>query len=200
MRALRPFLVTTALLFAMSGATRAFAEDAPSPPPARAARQAAITHWYGWQTLGVDAGAIGVMFLGASTDDLVVLAGLGIYALGGPVVHLAHERPGTAAADLGLRVGAPLTAGLVGFGVGVAAFSGCSSGEMFCSRGFAGVGGAALGVLVGYVTAIILDAAWLACEPAPVEEKASAAPRLRWSPRVGALPRGGATVGVVGSF
>ena len=51
------------------------------------------THWYGWQTLAADMGAVGVMNVGpltrgGSSQGSIILAGVGLYALGGPAVHV----------------------------------------------------------------------------------------------------------------
>jgi hypothetical protein len=191
MRVFRLFPFAAALLFAMSHATEALAEDPPVVAPAPAA-----TQWYGWQTLAVDAGAIGLMTLGGLTQGgccqggSILSAGVGVYAFGAPAVHLFHDQPGTAFADLALRLGAPLAVGMFGYGIGTATFH----------DGLAGLAVGAVGVLAGSLTAVALDAAWLAREPAPRENTASAVPVLRWSPQVGVTARGGASAGVTGSF
>jgi hypothetical protein len=200
---MRAFLLpfAAALFFAMSHATDALAEDPPAAAPAPAA-----TQWYGWQTLAADLGAVGVMNVGFWTrgdsgQGAIILTGVGVYALGGPAVHVFHDRPDTAVADLALRLGAPLALGLVGYGIGVATFQGCPEGSWFCGRELQGFTVGALGVLAGSLTAVVLDAAWLAREPAAWEKEGSAkAPALRWSPQVGVTARGGPSVGVAGSF
>src|SRR5215467_11328850 len=76
------------------------------------------TRWYGWQTLLVDGAAIG---LGVATRNAGVF--LGAYALGAPIVHVAHERFGEAAGSLGLRVVMPLAAGGAGYSIEMATSS-----------------------------------------------------------------------------
>src|SRR5512140_417237 len=103
----------------------------PAPPaPSRA------THWYGWQTLLVDAGAIGLATVSANSTGAGYGA-LGLYAFGGPLVHVLHDRAGIGGLDLGIRVGGPIVLGLIGMGIELATTkeSSCSD---FCFRGLAG--------------------------------------------------------------
>ncbi len=72
-------------------------------------------HWYGWQTLSLDAASFTLAALGTQRFDehrasgLTLSAlGFGGYVLGAPAVHWSHARPGSAALSLGLRVGVPL--------------------------------------------------------------------------------------------
>jgi len=113
------------------------------------------SRWYGWQTLLVDGAALGFASTGS---DLSV----GIYALGGPVVHWAHGNTWRGVGSLVLRVGAPLALGAA-FGYGCEA-SGNSDGDMGCLG--AEIGGAMLGV----VGAIVVDSAVLARDTVPVDE------------------------------
>ena len=66
--------------------------------------------WYGWQTLTVDAGAVGTLLLGELTRQppVFLAAPLAIYFLGAPVVHVAHGGIWSALGDVGIRVGLPL--------------------------------------------------------------------------------------------
>ena len=70
-------------------------------------------HWYGWETLLLDAVAASMMVYGyplsRSADEPaegeMLAAGVTLYATGAPVVHLAHGRSGwLALASLGIRV------------------------------------------------------------------------------------------------
>jgi len=63
-------------------------------------------HWYGWQTLLVDLGSVLTIPLGG--------VGLAGYALGAPIVHLAHGQVGRGVGSLGLRLALPLVGGAVG--------------------------------------------------------------------------------------
>jgi hypothetical protein len=153
--------------------------------------------WYGWQTLAADGGAV-FLFLsslalldggddGAST--VVAWTSLGVYVLGGPVVHGFHGHAGKAAGSLGIRVGAPLVGGILGAGI----LSGCKKHE---SDDLCELGGAAWGILLGSAAAMALDAAVLAHEFAPTKP---ATVGLRWQPAVG-FSRNAAWMGVAGAL
>ncbi|TXD35648.1 hypothetical protein FRC98_15695 [Lujinxingia vulgaris] len=72
--------------------------------------------WYGWQLIAFDALALAIttyafgnLGYGApSSIDVVLSAGIIIFALGSPALHLIHKQPWQAAWSLGLRVGTPL--------------------------------------------------------------------------------------------
>lgn len=112
--------VFSATLFAAGLASRcAFAQtEAPvaHPPPQEpravedrttARPKPPATPWYGWQTLAVDAVAAAMFFGGYAADSRWVgRAGVGVFALGPPVVHGLHRRPLSAGLSLGARVGA----------------------------------------------------------------------------------------------
>jgi len=116
-------------------------------------------HWYGWQTLIADAAVFGTFALavrsGSSSNGARAVGAVAelAYVFGGPIVHKAHGREWTGAADLGLRVALPL----------VLAFASQSSPTPYCGSGC----GAAFGLLLGAGLASALDAAALAWEPAP---------------------------------
>src|SRR5688572_7414027 len=141
------------------------------------------SRWYGWQTLATDGAALTAILLSASADqDGGALVGLGLaaYALGGPIVHMAHDRAGVGVGSLGMRIGAPL----VGAAIGAEAAN-CPDRpdrEMFC-----GMGEIALGVLIGAGTAIAIDAAVLAREPAPDSTRPRIVPGLALTPEKRAL-------------
>jgi hypothetical protein len=193
------------------------ADDGPSAPPPTLSTAAPSTRgepaedsvvrpresrWYGWQTLLVDVPAI-VAFAVPSPRGPAALtyAGLGLYALGAPAVHLGHGRGGIAAADLGLRVGAPLVLGFVGMAIEFATTTPQPCGSGPCSS-FRGVEGFALGFAGGSVAAVIVDASVLAYEKADPEVHAAmraSRPPVRIAPIVAAGPRGG-SVGIGGTF
>jgi hypothetical protein len=140
-----------------------------SAPPLPAPVEPAATPapaWYGTETLLVDAAALGLLIVGASVggatrdtkvSEAFALAGLGTYVLGGPIVHLAHDRPYAALGSLGLRVGAPVVAGFVGMAIEQ---SSCSPGTWFC-----GLAGLLLGGTVGVIGAVAIDSAAIAWAP-----------------------------------
>jgi hypothetical protein len=122
-------------------------------------------NWYGWQTLAVDGTSLAVA-IGGAASNVGALGGFGLvgYVAGAPIVHFAHGHVGTGFASAGLRVGLPIVGALIGF-----AAEDCHGGGEFC-----GLGGAAVGLLVGGAAAITLDAAVLAREevkpePGPIQ-------------------------------
>jgi hypothetical protein len=139
--------------------------------------------WYGWQTLATDGAALTALVLSASTDqDGSALLGLGLaaYVLGGPIVHMAHDRAGVGAGSLGMRIGAPLLGGAIG--------SKAANCRDETDRGiFCGIGEIAVGILIGAGTAIAIDAAVLAREPAPDSTRPRIVPGLALTPERRAL-------------
>jgi hypothetical protein len=70
-------------------------------------------HWYGWQTLVSDAVGLGLVvgsFTYNGDANGFTLAGAGVWALGAPLVHVAHARYLPALGSLTLRVGLPALA------------------------------------------------------------------------------------------
>jgi hypothetical protein len=123
----------------------------------------------------------------SSTGEGLAYASLATYALGGPVVHIAHENYGRAAGSLGLRVGGPILGGALG----------CAADD---STGMFGcLGGLALGVFLGTLTAVVVDSAALAYEKVP-ETTASHGPRLSVTANVALTRKGGALLGLTGNF
>ncbi len=72
---------------------------------ARRVAEAPTVRWYGWQTLGMDAAALGVGLSAGGT------AGLGMYSVGTPLVHWAHGHHALAVIDFGVRAVVPFTVG-----------------------------------------------------------------------------------------
>jgi hypothetical protein len=127
-------------------------------PPADAAAGARVptvevTRSYGNQTLVTDGVAVIAVVAGAGTGTRALgVVGVGFYLLGGPVVHLSHDRGGAAFGSLMLRAGLPL----LGFAAGCGLDDG--NGEFAC------LGGAAIGGLLGVVGAVVIDSAVLSNE------------------------------------
>ena len=135
-----------------------------SPGVVRADDDGPSERWYGWQLLIVDGLVLGAAGLGFalaedSSEAILGTAAVG-YALGGPTVHWAHGHTMKGVGSLGLRLGIPLASGVV-FG---ALFSGSANHAM---SGFE-AGFLFIGLPVGAVTAILIDAIVLGWEPAPI--------------------------------
>ncbi|HEY6458526.1 MAG TPA: hypothetical protein VIY73_00195 [Polyangiaceae bacterium] len=168
-----------------------------APPPTE-------RHWYGWETLLVDAGALTTMIAGAVAQSTAVgVTGVTAYALGPSVVHAARGRGEAALVDASVRVLLPVFSATVGYAIDVGTSPPCAPDEILCLRG---LGGLAAGLVVGYVGAVIIDAsvlAWdrvpLSPDRAPAAEQPASAARIRWAPTVG-ITQQGATAGVVGAF
>jgi hypothetical protein len=156
------------------------------------------TEWYGWQTLVAD-GASLALFVGgvsstssrsSSTAGLLLLGSLATYSLGGPIVHLAHSRPGAALGSFGLRWGMPSVAALFGVGLGYASCGRSSEGLCVGLYGL-------LGLTLGTIGAIAIDSAVLAREQVPV--KFTAAKSFTWRPDLNVSPSG-VSAGLSGAF
>ena len=123
--------------------------------------------------VALDAAAL-VMVLGAAAaeNELLAVGGVGTYALGAPVVHLAHGQPGRSLISLTLRVGVPAL-GIAIMTTSLASCESCAGGAIF--------GGVV--VLGGIVTAIIVDDAFLGNVPKPLPQT-----ERRSSLRIGVSP------------
>jgi hypothetical protein len=129
-------------------------------------------------------------------SDVVGGAALGGYALGGPIIHMAHRQWNRGAISLALRVGLPVIGAVVGFKSAT-----CTPGEWFC-----GVGEAVAGLAIGAGAAAVIDSAFVVPSSAsdtPEPARATTATRpaagLLVSPRIVATPDV-AMVGVGGLF
>jgi hypothetical protein len=153
---------------------------------------------YALETLATDFAAVGIFAVSFKTDAVLPLIGvsLGTYTLGAPLIHGAHGHADKGLADFGLRIGAPLALGAIGYGLGSTV--GCNP-NSFCSTGLNELAIGTVGVFGGIVTASIVDAAVLAREPVPVDESSSNV-SVEWSPVVGFTSRGDPTVGIAGRF
>jgi hypothetical protein len=114
-------------------------------------------HWYGWQTLIVDAASVGFVIAGAVADsEALFWVGMGGYVFGGPIVHFAHARVGIGFADMGVRTAAVLVLWLVALLVVLDAFEDDSNDDSLAVLGMFSIG-----ALIG---AAALDAAVFARE------------------------------------
>lgn len=147
------------------------AEPAPTPP----------TDGYRGTMIALDGAAITAVMLSHGNKTVVQLA-VATYVVGGPVLHLWHDRPKRALASAALRVGLPLVLGLAG----ARALSGGSDDDE------GPIVGAALGILAGGALAIGIDVAALA---GPDD-----APQRSWQPAISTTRSGGMTFGIAGSL
>jgi hypothetical protein len=139
------------------------------------------SHWYGWQTLLTDGGAIALPVLASTLGNepattVALCAGAGAFVLGAPIVHLAHGREGAFALSLGLRLALPA--------LGLAVLSQPCRGE--CSEQTL--------VLLLLPAPIPVDATALAWE------KRRASPKVSWTVSPLRLPDGKIGLGVAGRF
>ncbi len=125
------------------------------PVPADVAPPRPGRHWYGYQTLIVDA-ASGVLVLSqlgveSSNAGPVILGGIA-YGFGAPLVHAIHGHSRKFWGSFGLRLGAPV-------GLGLTAEAMCSSSDRQSC--------AVAGLLIGMVAASVIDATAIATEDVP---------------------------------
>lgn len=135
--------------------------------------QAAPAHadeWYGYQTLAADGAATGLLF-GAivthrklSTTFFALSAAT--YLIASPVIHGANEEPGRALGALGLRVAAPVSLGFLGLIVGAASDTHGNWGVPLA--------GGMIGLGLGIITAMAIDAAALARHESPTAQGGNA--------------------------
>lgn len=150
----------------------------PAPSPPR------VKRWYGAYTLATDGASLVLAVAGGVLDregEGLVMAGLGGYLVGGPIVHLAHGNPGRSLLSLGTRAGLPVTVAFLGV-----AAENCGGRGDFC-----GLGGAIIGFGLGMVAAVAIDAAAIARDE--VEPPVTFSPVARVNPD-------GAWLGVVGAY
>ena len=171
-------LVVTSLLAGLAGVARA--EDGAVDPAVRN---------YHLQIAATDVVAAGAFFGGNAlesesnpTGDVLMAGGGLTYALGGPLVHVAHRNYGRAAISVGLRVLLPI----VGANVGVA-FSSCDRGKDFGSLCY--LDDMAAGFLVGAAVAATADNLLVTPWTMPGAETtgprvAHATPSLSLTPRI----------------
>lgn len=105
----------------------------------------------------VDVASLAVIVAAATGESAPGIAvGFAGYGLGSPIVHAAHGRWGTAGAALGLRVGLPAAAALIGCGAGT------SGRHSAIGDAFGCLAGGALAAGVAVVAGVIVDYAVLA--------------------------------------
>ena len=152
-----------------------------------------IEKGYGGTMLAVDLSALSLTVLAPFTAGVTLIGGVGVYALGGPIVHWSHGEVGRGFASLGLRVGVPIASGYALYGLTCPKRSGHELSEY--GQGLGCVVTTGFGVLLGMTGAAIADHLLL------VKDRASSSTtqRVSWSPTL-APSREGMTLGVVGAW
>jgi hypothetical protein len=153
---------------------------------------------YGLQTVSVDLMAIlGGASLAAATGAAGGAVMVGGYMVGAPIVHVVHGEFVRAVADVGIRFAAPMLLGSLGF---IALHRNVSGPEGSSDPG--GVAGGWIGLTVGVIAAVVIDASVLAYESDSGGQAMRAAPprntllRPVISPMVSRRIEGGAVYGV----
>ncbi len=151
------------------------------------------TRWYGWQVLALDAAgltaAISLSFNAGDSDEAQALAwggGAATWLLGPAVVHLVHGRTRAAVSSVAVRAGLPVAGGFIGY-YGVCTEA--NDGRFSCFVPMLG------GILLGGLTAMIIDYGWLSSEERPAPERTTGL-------QVGLTPRAddGFTLSLGGAF
>lgn len=153
---------------------------------------------YRWQVLVADAvvGTAALVAVHNESDAGVVIAGA-LYLATGPIVHSVHDRGGRALGSLAMRATLPIFGALVGGAlIGNGARPCAPSSRVSCGDDDGGddeapVVGVLIGFGVGALTAMLIDAAFVA-RPVPVA-------RPTWAPQVG-VTRDRVSLGVAGRF
>ena len=149
------------------------------------AAKAAEKRWYGGPILLTDGIAYGSIGLGLGvweTAPVAIPVGVLTYALGGPIVHMAHGNWGRSAISMGGRIALPI----VGLAIGAHAQD-SDYDDGGDDRADALLGG----VFAGMLGATLVDAALLAYEP--VSESPAVAPTV-------SVGRDHAFIGATGTF
>ena len=153
------------------------------PTKAKAAKK----RWYGGPILVTDGIAYGSIALGFGvweTAPVAIPIGVLTYALGGPIVHMAHGNWGRSAISMGVRVASPIVGLAIGANAQNSNYDDSSGGG---DRAEALLGG----VFVGMLAATLVDAALIAYEP--VSESPTVAPTV-------SLGKDHAFIGATGTF
>lgn len=117
---------------------------------------------YGERMIAIDATADVLIVGGLVGDqDWVIYAGLASYAVGGPILHAAHDEWPRAGISLGMRLGLPLATGAIGDAICID-----DTGLLRC------IDSAAVGAAIGLFAAQLIDSAVI------VDGEAAAAPAM----------------------
>jgi len=166
--------------------------EAATEPPASAPPAPAALEWYGWEILAADGAGIALGFAAsaAGASQVGAVYGLTYWAVP-PFIHILHQNPWRGGQSFLLRLGLPFAGALVG---GIA---GAGAGADFF--GFGPVLYVMSGFVIGALSAIVIDIAFLAWGPARPAPARPASAALHLVPVAGAV-RGTPFAGVAGTF
>lgn len=144
--------------------------------------------WYGWQTLSLDAAALGLGVVSFAAHDgegtasaLLGSGALSTYAFGAPAVHLLRGNEGKALTSLGLRVGVPLlAAGIATIGRDEAKCSGASP-EFDPSACQPQQTRMMVVTALSALAVSLVDGAFIAWQPPPKVKALTISPLLAWN-------------------
>ena len=186
----------------------AFAQQAPVPlgpqlpsMPVHTERQ-----WYGWQTLIGDLASAGLMTAGLAVNadatgydsgrrfmgSAIATLGVAGYAAGAPTLHFINHHPLGALGSIGLRLALPTLGAAIGAGA-----ANCSADHQEGS--LCPLSQLVLGVGVGALAAIALDASVLAWTRAPEHADATTLSGLGIAPMIASDGKSG-ELRIFGSF
>lgn len=138
--------------------------------------EAETARWYGWQTLLVSGGAVGLGFVLADRVPYGIVFAAAAYALGAPTVHWARGNVRAGVLSAAIHLGVPLALAGSGYALGCAVSTCRGRDEPFSTGAIVGVGGA----LVGLLLAPAIDAAFIAYDEPDLTETVMVAPG--WDP------------------
>jgi hypothetical protein len=187
-------LLSAVLLLGLLSSRLALADpsvDGLAPAQQQDAAPARVS--YAGQIILADFGAVAASALLLTKAD-AGLASMFPWLLMSPTVHGLHGNPQSGALSFLLHGGLPVAFGFVGYHVDAA---NCTPNEWFC-----GLGGLALGGLVGMLSATIIDAAVLARTHAAATATTATSRPSRWSlvPTASIARSGTPNVGLLGTF
>jgi hypothetical protein len=193
---MRTLWIVTCLMMTATAHAQPSSAAPGAAPPAPLPEPAAALDDYRWQVLAADAVVGSAVLVAAHSESGtgVVIAGVA-YVLTAPLIHIAHDRGGRAFGSLAMRVALPLFGALVGTALvdmGARKCAPPASEDLCDGDGDDEVAvGALLGFGVGALSAMIIDAAFVA-RPVPRE-------RPTWAPQVG-VTRDRVSLGIAGRF
>ncbi|MEO7092671.1 MAG: hypothetical protein ABI175_05430 [Polyangiales bacterium] len=132
--------------------------EAPSTEPRR---------FYGWQNIAAGYAGIGMMAASIKTGGALPYVGFGVYALGGPIVHLAHEEYARAAGSLVINVLTPLLVGALAHSMDRPCVEGHDSETRADGCNIDTMSAAITGVVVGMLAAPLIDGLTMGWKDAP---------------------------------